>query len=69
MALPELDPKELSTMADEFELVRIVRKYLPNLDDLDLAQLAELAGALNQVVGFLSVQEHVLANDPGEQPT
>lgn len=69
MALPELDPKELITMADEFELVRTVRKYIPNLDNLDLAQLAELAGALNQVVGFLSVQEHVLANDPGEQPT
>ena len=69
MALPDMDAKELNIMADEFELVKTVRKYIPNLDDLDLAQLAELAGALNQVVGFMSVQEHILTNDPGEQTT
>ena len=69
MALPDMDAKELNIMADEFELVKTVRKYVPNLDDLDLAQLAELAGALNQVVGFMSVQEHILTNDPGEQTT
>jgi hypothetical protein len=62
LALPDFDTKELDNMTEEFDAVRLVRRYLPNLDQLDLKQLSELARSLNLVVAFMSAQERALGD-------
>ncbi|MDD4744598.1 MAG: hypothetical protein PHN53_08355, partial [Eubacteriales bacterium] len=64
LALPGFDEKELNSVQNDFPQVRVVRRYIPALDELDLAQLRELATALNEVVGFMSLQEQALAEAP-----
>jgi len=64
LALPGFDEKELNSVQNDFPQVRVVRRYIPALDELDLAQLRELARALNEVEGFMSLQEQALAEAP-----
>jgi hypothetical protein len=61
-ALPDFAEEELTSVKNDFPQVRILRKYLPDLDALELPQLTELAAALNQVVGFLTLQEQQLSD-------
>lgn len=65
-ALPNLNEEELTVVQNDFPQIKILRQYLPNLDEMELPELARLAEAMNEVVYFLSLQEKQLAENDEE---
>ncbi len=65
-ALPDFKEEELTLVQNDFPQIRILRQYLPNLDEMELAELAQLADVINQVVYFLKLQEEQLADKKEE---
>lgn len=62
-ALPDFDMEELNNMKEDFTVIDTVKKYVPDLDVLELEQLQELNAALNTVIGFMSMQNNALEKE------
>lgn len=62
-ALPDFRMEELENMKEDFAVIDTVKKYVPDLDNLDLEQLQELNMALNMVIGFMNMQNQALQSD------
>lgn len=60
-SIPDFDVKELNNVNNEMPEVRAVLQHIPNLYEMNLEQLKELAGALNFMIKVLSNQEDALS--------
>lgn len=63
LSIPDFDMKELENVPDSNPQITLLKQYIPRVEELSLAELQALAGALDAVVRVLGHQQDALRRD------
>ena len=65
-AIPGFKEEDLTDRGNDMEQMKLLRQYIPDVDNLPLERLAELSGTLAAVVQVMSLQAKAYAGMDGE---